>query len=163
MDPITLVVTAVALGASAGLKDTAAAAVKDAYAGLKALLTRRKIDVTGVERKPESDTKKDSLREDLVDLDGTPDGIDEALLDAARRLLTAVKAHDPAAGEVIGIDLEEFYAKSLRVSGVSSEGTGVRGKNWRIEGDAVFENIHAGRGGTESVAPGEGGGGSRPL
>jgi hypothetical protein len=32
VDPITLVVTAVALGASAGLKDAATQAVKDAYA-----------------------------------------------------------------------------------------------------------------------------------
>jgi hypothetical protein len=46
MDPVTLILTALAAGAAAGAKDTASTAVKDAYAGLKAkiktLLSRRK-------------------------------------------------------------------------------------------------------------------------
>jgi hypothetical protein len=41
MDPITLIATALAAGAALGLKDTAASAVKDAYAALKALVRRR--------------------------------------------------------------------------------------------------------------------------
>jgi hypothetical protein len=41
MDPITLIVTALAAGAALGVKDTASAAVGDAYAGLKALVKRR--------------------------------------------------------------------------------------------------------------------------
>jgi hypothetical protein len=41
MDPITLIVAALAAGASAGLGDTASQAIKDAYAGLKALIKRR--------------------------------------------------------------------------------------------------------------------------
>ena len=47
VDPITSVVTAVALGASAGLTDTATQAVKDAYSGLKTLLARRRVDCPG--------------------------------------------------------------------------------------------------------------------
>ena len=41
MDPITLIVTALAAGAALGVKDAASSAVKDAYAGLKALATKR--------------------------------------------------------------------------------------------------------------------------
>jgi hypothetical protein len=41
MDPVTLIVAALAAGASAGVTDTAAQVVKDAYAGLKALVLRR--------------------------------------------------------------------------------------------------------------------------
>ena len=41
MDPIMLIVTALAAGAAAGTGDAAASAVKDAYAGLKALVARR--------------------------------------------------------------------------------------------------------------------------
>ena len=41
MDPITLIVTALAAGAAAGMTDTASSAVKDAYAGLKALVGKR--------------------------------------------------------------------------------------------------------------------------
>jgi hypothetical protein len=41
MDPITLIVTALGAGAALGFKDTASAAVKDAYVGLKALVRKR--------------------------------------------------------------------------------------------------------------------------
>jgi len=41
MDSITLIVTALAAGAALGVTDTASAIVKDAYAGLKALLRKR--------------------------------------------------------------------------------------------------------------------------
>ena len=155
MDPIMVVVTAVALGASAGLKDVAAQAVKDAYAGLKALLTRREVDVSGVERKPDSAAKQNSLREDLAELDGTSRQVDEQVLVAAREVIAAVKAHAPEAGAAIGIDLEELHAASLRISGVSATGTGVRGRAWTVEGDAVFENIRAG---TSEPRPGSSGG-----
>jgi hypothetical protein len=41
MDPITLIVTALAAGAALGTQDTVSAIVKDAYAGLKALVKKR--------------------------------------------------------------------------------------------------------------------------
>ena len=41
MDPVTLILTALAAGAALGVKDTASAAVKDAYEGLKALVKKR--------------------------------------------------------------------------------------------------------------------------
>jgi hypothetical protein len=41
MDPITLIVTALAAGAAQGLKDSASSVVRDAYARLKALVKRR--------------------------------------------------------------------------------------------------------------------------
>ena len=41
MDPITLIIGALAAGATAAAKDTASQAVKDAYAGLKTLIQRR--------------------------------------------------------------------------------------------------------------------------
>ena len=41
MDPITLIVAALAAGAAVGITDTASSAIKDAYAGLKALVRKR--------------------------------------------------------------------------------------------------------------------------
>jgi hypothetical protein len=41
MDPITLIVTALAAGAALGVKDAASTAVKDGYNGLKALVKKR--------------------------------------------------------------------------------------------------------------------------
>lgn len=49
MDPITLIVTALAAGAAAGVKDAASAVVKDAYAGLKALVKKRLGEEPGTE------------------------------------------------------------------------------------------------------------------
>lgn len=40
MDPITLILTALAAGAASGLQDSASSAVKSAYAGLKALVKK---------------------------------------------------------------------------------------------------------------------------
>jgi RIP homotypic interaction motif len=44
VDPVTLIVTALAAGAASALQDGAAAGVKDAYARLKALVTKRFTD-----------------------------------------------------------------------------------------------------------------------
>jgi len=44
MDPITLIVTALAAGAALGITDATSSAVKDAYAGLKKLVTKRLAD-----------------------------------------------------------------------------------------------------------------------
>lgn len=41
MEPVTLIVTALAAGAALGLKDTVSVAVKDAYRSLKTLVTKR--------------------------------------------------------------------------------------------------------------------------
>jgi hypothetical protein len=41
MDPITLIVTALAAGAALGTQDTVSAMVRDAYAGLKQLVKKR--------------------------------------------------------------------------------------------------------------------------
>ena len=41
MEPVTLILTALGAGAALGVKDTASAAVKDAYEGLKALAKKR--------------------------------------------------------------------------------------------------------------------------
>src|SRR5690348_6690938 len=49
MDPITLIVTALAAGAALGAQDTVSAVVKDAYAGPKALAKKRLAGRPGAE------------------------------------------------------------------------------------------------------------------
>jgi hypothetical protein len=49
MDPITLIVTALAAGAASGITESTSSAVKDAYATLKALVRKRLIGRTGAE------------------------------------------------------------------------------------------------------------------
>ena len=146
MDPITLVMAAVVAGASAGLKDTVSESIKDAYRALKELLVQRRIDLSGVERKPSSESKQTSLREDLQDLAGPEDKLDETTVNAARHLLAMVKANDPEAARAVGIDLEHLdVGGSLSIKGVTAAGSGLRGKDWKTTGDVVIENIDAGR------------------
>jgi hypothetical protein len=69
MDPVSMVVAALAAGVVAGVKDAAAAAVKDAYNALKGVLSRRypSVSTSGVENKPESKTQQSALEESLTD------------------------------------------------------------------------------------------------
>lgn len=73
MDPITLIVTAIAGGAAAGASDVATQAVRDAYAGLKALVIR-KFGSTGavaanlqqVEAEPDNEIWQAALQQGLT-------------------------------------------------------------------------------------------------
>lgn len=66
MDPSTLVAALVA-GATVALKDTAAQAVKDAYAGLKSVLVGRfsVVSVATLEKDPSDDTFQMSVEKEI--------------------------------------------------------------------------------------------------
>jgi hypothetical protein len=141
VDPITLVVTAVALGASAGLKDTATQAVKDAYTGLKGVLARRQVDVSGMERRPGSDVQRAALIEALTD---TPDGVDDEVITAARAVTEVVAAYEPAAAAAVGVDLERVRAGFLRIASVEGSGARVRVRDGDFEGGIDIGHVRAG-------------------
>jgi hypothetical protein len=147
MDPITVIVSAIALGASTGLKDAAATTIKDAHASLKHLITGKypQVDVTPVENKPDSKPKRGSLEEDLVDAGAEHD---EELMKAAQRVIAAVKAHAAAAGPAVGIDLERVDAAALRICSVESESTGVRVLDGKFTGDIDIGEVRAGGSGS---------------
>ncbi|MFD4444689.1 hypothetical protein ACFWPK_33410 [Nocardia sp. NPDC058519] len=142
MDPITaVVVSAIAAGAVAGVGDTATQVVKDAYAGLKSLLSRKytDVDVSAVEKKPDSQPKKDSLAEDLDEAGAAGD---QELGQAAAAVLEAVREHAPQV--VVGLDIDNLVAEALKVTDVESAGDGVRVRNSRITGAAEFSGVRAG-------------------
>jgi hypothetical protein len=94
MEPITLIVTSLALGAAAGLKPTAEQVIKDAYAGLKSLIQRKyaKVSVAQLEEAPESKARRAVVEEDLTK---TGADKDEEILRQARMLLDTIQAHAP--------------------------------------------------------------------
>jgi hypothetical protein len=72
MDPLTLIIGALAAGAAASAKDTAAQAIKDAYAGFKRSLIARfgarpelQSAIEQVEKRPESEARQMVLNEEL--------------------------------------------------------------------------------------------------
>jgi len=72
MDPVTLIVAALATGAAAAAQDAATDVVKNGYNGLKSLIARKfgsKPDVINavmqVEKKPDSENRQGVLKEEL--------------------------------------------------------------------------------------------------
>jgi hypothetical protein len=141
VDPISLVVAAVALGASAGLTETATAVVKDAYDGLKRLLAQRNVDVSGVEQKPTSATQKEALHEILSE---TQDAVDSDVLTAARQVTEAVAQYSPQTAASIGISLRDIQAEFVRIGRVTSTGSGIVADGLRLSGGFSVDEIRAG-------------------
>lgn len=144
MDAIGIIVSALASGAAAGLKPTAEKVVKDAYAGLKSMIRRKydSVDLIPIEKKPESQSKRESVAEDLADAGAAGD---QELLDLAKVLIQAVAEHDKATATAIGVDLEEVKAACLNIKKVTSTGAGVKVKKSEFEGGIDIGEVSAGR------------------
>ncbi|MGW0250173.1 hypothetical protein ACWDYH_26470 [Nocardia goodfellowii] len=144
MEPVTVIVAAIAAGAGAGVTQTVSQAVTDAYTALKNLLTGRyrDVDVAPLERKPDSAAKRESLAEDLSAAGADQD---RQLLAAARAVITAVREHAPGTGPAIGVDLQRVEAAALRIGSVESSGTGVRAVDAKFHGDIEIQRVRAGQ------------------
>jgi hypothetical protein len=106
MDPVTLIVMALAAGASLGVKDVASSAVQDAYGALKGLVGRRlagrtagELVLTKYEEAPQ--TWQAPLRAELAESGA---GQDEALVHAAQELMSLVDAAGTRSGKYV-VDL----------------------------------------------------------
>jgi hypothetical protein len=104
MDPLSMIAIALTTGATAALKPTAEQAIKDAYAGLKALIQRKfgassevAKAVDGVETKPDSQGRQTTLKEELTAANVAQD---QDILQAAQRLLDLVKAQPDGAAHI---------------------------------------------------------------
>jgi hypothetical protein len=112
MDPVTLIVAALAAGAAAGMGDTASQAIKDAYAGLKALLKRRfagnaKAEETLADHEADPETYEKPLAKQL---EAAGAQADPEILEAAEELLKKAdeagiktKYHVQVTGGKVGI------------------------------------------------------------
>src|SRR5690348_4524138 len=115
MEPISAtIVTALALGAASALKEVSAQGVKDAYAGLKALIERKyaQVPLAQLEAKPESKGRRDVVEEEL---NAAGAGHDDELLQHAQAVLDAVQQQAPEIAAAIGVDLEEVKGGALRI------------------------------------------------
>ncbi|WP_433521625.1 hypothetical protein ACQPZ2_30570 [Nocardia pseudovaccinii] len=145
MDPVTIIVTAIAAGAAAGFTDTAKQVIADSYSALKGLISGRyqNVDLRPVEAKPDSAAKRASLAEDLTDAGADAD---DELLTAAQELIHLVRTNNAGTGHAIGVDLERVEAAALRISDVRSQSSGVKVRDGSFSGDIDIRNIRAGSG-----------------
>jgi outer membrane receptor for Fe3+-dicitrate len=147
MDPISVIVAALAAGAAAGVKPTAEQAIKDAYAGLKGFIQRKwgQVNVSQLEANPTSEARRTVVKEDLAQTEAAKD---RELLALADTLLDAVSRHAPDAAKSVGVRLEDFKSGgALRIRDVTAGGTGVDVKNADVHGDIDISGIRAGRAG----------------
>jgi hypothetical protein len=106
VDPVSLIVAALAAGAVAGAQTTATDAVKDAYTGLKELLRRRlsgresgQVALARHEAKPQQ--WAGALEAELVEVQA---GDDAAAVEAAQRLMALLDPTGAQAGKYV-VDL----------------------------------------------------------
>jgi len=107
MEPLTLLVTALVVGATEAVKSTAGQAIKDAYTGLKKLILDRygsKGDtaqaVAQLENKPDSPGRKAVAQEELQAAGADQD---QELVSRAAELLKLLESAPPAANVEIDI------------------------------------------------------------
>lgn len=149
MEPVSIIVAALAGGAAAGLKGVADKVVGDAYDALKALLGRRfgSVDTAPVEKKPESDGARAYVGEGLAEAGADADA---EVLAAARRLIELLEERAPQVGQAIGVDLRKVKAAAIDVSDVSATGenaTGARLHEVEAQGEIRLSGIRAEGGG----------------
>jgi hypothetical protein len=121
MDPITVIATALTLGAQIALKSTVETAAKDAYAGLKAVVLRKvgkqpdaASSIEAVENKPDSAARKEILVEALTTAGAHRD---QEVVDRATDLLKLLETRSPGVtGGLVG-QINAAGGKVLVLSG----------------------------------------------
>lgn len=144
MEPITTtIVAALIAGAVAATKDVATSAIKDAYQGLKRLLTDKyegaKDAVAAVEANPDSDTERKALAKHLESVGATADDdmrvAAQALLDAVQEL-RGVEAAAPL------FDFDRLrVARNLELTDIEALGAVFNGRDVEIQGDFKASGI----------------------
>src|SRR5262245_56290672 len=101
MDSVTLILTALVAGAALGVKDTASAAVTDAYQGLKALVRRKLAGRKDGERVLARHEQDPQIWDKPLagELTAAGAGEDANLVAAAQQLMQLVDAAGSAAGK----------------------------------------------------------------
>lgn len=145
MDLISSIGTAFALGAGAAAKGIGSEVLTSAYAMLKNAVVGSKPEIKDsielLENDPASAARRALLEEEL-----TKAGIeDEAVVQAAQKVLDVVTALDQEAAEVVGVSINDVRGASLNIAGVIAEGGGVQVSGSDFTGDISIENVRAGR------------------
>lgn len=143
MDPSTIIVTALASGAVAGLQSSVANIVTDSYNGIKEYIKSKYngVDVTALEKKPDSKPRQETLKEELEDSAASND---QELLNKAKELIELIEKHSPESVGAIGVDLKNIKADFLTIGQVTSTGTGVKVEQGEFTGGISIDTVRAG-------------------
>lgn len=142
MEPLDLIVMALASGAAAGMAEES---VREIYSRMKELIQRKasSANLKLLEDSPESEAPQAALKENLAKTDI---GEDKDVLLKAKELLDAVSVHSPYLATAIGVSIEDVRGASLEIEDIVAVGTGVgvRVKGAEINGAIDISNVRAG-------------------
>jgi hypothetical protein len=148
MDPVSAIVTALALGATAALNATVGQVVKDAYDSLKDRIRSRyaKVipDLDQLEQTPDSETRRAVIEEGLVRDGAQQDPELPQLAAQAQALVELIQSRAPEVAAAIGVNLEDVKAVNLRLAEIAATGTGVQVKKGKFSGDIDMKGVRAG-------------------
>lgn len=144
MEPVTTIVTALALGAAAGSQSMAEKAVKDGYEGLKAIIQRcyQTINIQPLEEKPKSKARQNVLIEDLTDVEADQN---QEILEQAKMLIERIQNLSEAEVPAIGVKLEDIKGLNLNIEDIIASGTGVDVKGAELKGNINIKGVRAGQ------------------
>ena len=138
MEPVTLIVAAIALGASDSARETTKQAIGDAYTAVKGWITNRYSSVTaeveGLEQEPEEELRRALLAKKL---DQAGAGDDVELLGLAQTLLAAVEELAPELPTTVGVVIRRAsVGGDIEVEDVAVDGgSGVIAEDVTAAGD----------------------------
>lgn len=118
--------------------------VKDAYTNFKTWFSAKysSFTFTEIEKKPDSEIKQNSLKEDLTEIQADKD---QDLLEQVQILSTALSQIPQQTAQAIGIKLEDIKAKNLNIAEIHAEGeqaAGLHIKNSDFEGDINIGKVN---------------------
>jgi len=143
MDPVSLIVSALELGANAGIKEAFSEAGKDAYNKLKELIRTKYPDVDkSVARLGEhqgSEAQREVVAEELQ---RAAAGDDRDLRALAQALIEAVPKETEEKVRAIGIDLQGVKLANVNLKDFTvKDGIGVRMRD-SVAGDLNVDNLY---------------------
>ncbi len=143
MEPITIITSAIVLGAAAGLKSVTETGVKEIYQGIKKIIEGKyETNLSGLEKKPDSNAQLEAVKESLLESKANED---EELLDRAKNLIDLIEKNQPELAEAKGLDLGEVEAGYLKAKNIIAEGnsTAVEMDKVKILGGIELEDVQA--------------------
>ncbi|MEU6190493.1 MULTISPECIES: hypothetical protein [Nocardia] len=146
MDPVTLIVAAVATGAAAGLGELVKQTVVDSYNSVRRMISDRyeviEAEVVGVASEPEEPLRRQLLAKKLTQVGA---GEDVELVAAAQQLLRLVAEQAPQAAEIVGVQLNRVDAAGdIEVTDVAVQGgIGVQANDVATGGSMTIRGVRA--------------------
>ncbi|MFC8529255.1 hypothetical protein [Nocardia sp. NPDC057227] len=146
MDPVTLIVAAVATGAAAGVGDLVKQTIVDSYNGVRRIISNRyeviEADVVSVAAEPEEPLRRQLLAKQLIKVGA---GEDTELVSAAQELLRLIADQAPQAAEIVGVQLNRVEADGdIEVTDVAVQGgIGVQATDVATGGSMKISGVRA--------------------